>query len=70
MFPGFISGNPAGRFASTGAVSSNSTGVKVTTGFAGGGSGSVSPGSRYFANSARVWKNFGVVQPASLMGAS
>jgi hypothetical protein len=42
----------------------------LTTGFCAGGSGMVSPGRRYLANSSRVWKNFGVAQPASLMGAS
>ena len=38
--------------------------------FIAGGSGMVSPGNRYFANNSRVLKNFSVVHPASLIGAS
>jgi spore coat protein U-like protein len=70
MLRGISSGTAAGRLSKTGAVSVNVTGAKATTGLVAGTSGSFSPGKRYLANSSRVWKNFGVGQPASLMGAS
>ena len=40
------------------------------SGMGAGGSGNCSPGRRYLENNSRVAKNFGVAQPASLMGAS
>ena len=60
----------AGRLLKIGATADSVTGANVMTGFFAGGSGMVSPGMRYLANSSRVLKNLSVVQPASLMGAS
>ena len=70
MARGVSSAMAAGRFPSSGATSVIAVGAMAIIGFAAGGSGSVSPGSRYLENSSRVAKNFGVAQPASLMGAS
>ena len=70
MLRGVSSSIAAGRLSKIGATSFNSTGANATTGFVAGTGGKVSPGKRYLASSSRVAKNFGVAQPASLIGAS
>ena len=70
MVRGNSSAMAGGKLSNTGAISAAAVAGIEMTGLAAGGSGMVSPGSRCLENSSRVARYFGVIQPASLMGAS